>query len=1252
MKKVILLLIIIGMLLNTVPLNIGAKEIAIGSQPDMEMSAVEKSINTDVKTSGGSKSLFPSESRLKEPEYVPGELIVKFKDGVNMNIISTPSNKPSESAIYKVITDEGESTMYPGETITIGDNSFTIPCDTTNTYETLPISTEGFLTTGIRSIDELNMQYGATTAEHIFAEETDPSFSNIYKLQFPSNMDMFAVADEYSNDINVEFAEPNYIGHLCGTEEIGDKSISYNPIAPSVIPDDPYFDMQWALDNTGQNGGTPDADIDAPEAWDTETGDEDVVIAVIDTGVDYTNPDLGNCTQGIIEIECNFESPHPINDTFGQTISFPEYDSFSVHFTRINLVQGAIIFDFAESTNYGFIGDVNLTDYWLPFTEYGYPTITIEGGPLGNGSGGWGYKIDKVKLMTWTNLSEQSDKFVDGYDFRHDDPDPIDYIGHGTHCAGIAAAVMNNGVGIAGVAPNCKIMPIKVGGWSGISEEDAADGINYAVDNGADIISMSWGGPIVQSKLVERALIYADLNGVVLVAAAGNDAISSKELSFPASYDKVIAVAATDRNDTKTLWSNYGPWVDVAAPGNDILSLRAHATDMYDTYPPWKYCVPPFDTNAILYRASGTSMSCPMVAGVVALILSKNPSLTPREVLTVLRSSTDPVNSDKYIGTGRINAHTAVDKAAHVVAELDDSLVYKALEGRNAVIKGTAKGLEFERYTVEYGLGIYPDSWNLIGGGTSRVYGGKLASWDDTTTVEDGVYSIRLTVTSGDLTYEDRTTVIVDNVASEFYVDDDYTGSTPGWQIDHFDKIQDAINICAGKDKIYVSSGTYYEALTVESGRSAILIGENREDTIINSSGQMYEEIDLFGSINISHFTVESSTIIGFFTSNNVISDNKFIYTNSDGWGILLAFSSNNVISKNIIINLCPSPFNSQAISLAFNAHDNIISDNIIENGDGIKLALVAKRNTISGNNVNFIGLSMMCHNNEIFNNIITGDSYYGSGLGLACGRFNKIHDNDICNIVSSLGSPTTGIALLPSNGDEGLKLLVQNSIFNEISNNTISNCDYGIILSSEIFEGLILPSMTYVDINATCKFNSISYNDISNTEFGITMDGASDNFLIGNNITNNENGISIKRYIDPYSSNTLDADDNHIYYNNFIDNTHQAYDECDNTWYRPILGEGNYWSDYSLKYPGAQIIHRILRLDVYNIPYDIVGGTNRDLYPLANQHSNSQSTPQSQPQTQPSTQPSAQPSSQPISKTTTQTTISSTTSPSKTITK
>jgi thermitase len=221
-----------------------------------------------------------------------------------------------------------------------------------------------------------------------------------------------------------------------------------------------------------------------------------------------------------------------------------------------------------------------------------------------------------------------------GYDFSDNDNNPSDYHGHGSHCAGTIAAIGNNKTGIIGVAPRAKIMAVKI--FPNAYDSNIALALKYAVDNGAKVLSNSWGPQErrPRASVLEAAVNYVHSKGGICVFAAGNNNDDTEYYS-PANMANTITVSASDSNDKKASFSNFGIKVNVAAPGVDILSLM-HNNTGYTTM-------------------SGTSMACPHVAGAVALLLKKNPSLNFTEVHDIIMNSSDPIDSTPYFGKGRIN---------------------------------------------------------------------------------------------------------------------------------------------------------------------------------------------------------------------------------------------------------------------------------------------------------------------------------------------------------------------------------------------------------------------------------------------------------------------------------------------------------------------------------------------------------------------------------------------------------------------
>jgi serine protease len=227
---------------------------------------------------------------------------------------------------------------------------------------------------------------------------------------------------------------------------------------------------------------------------------------------------------------------------------------------------------------------------------------------------------------------------------------PNDDAGHGTMTAGIIGANTNNGAGVAGVAWNVKILPVKVLDQDGNGyDSDIIDGVTWAANNGARVINMSLGGD-GDDSLLHDAITAAVNKGVVVVAAAGNSGSASP--SYPASYSEVLSVAATDNNGALTSFSTQGNWVDIAAPGWKIISTGPRSLTPAGYLPYW--------------TGSGTSFSAPMVAGVAALLRNKYPSYTPAQVMARLKSTArdaGPRGLDPYYGAGILDAYNALGGA-------------------------------------------------------------------------------------------------------------------------------------------------------------------------------------------------------------------------------------------------------------------------------------------------------------------------------------------------------------------------------------------------------------------------------------------------------------------------------------------------------------------------------------------------------------------------------------------------------------
>jgi len=323
---------------------------------------------------------------------------------------------------------------------------------------------------------------------------------------------------------------------------------SEHKVRTLFTPNDPYASLyQWNLDS-----------VNSYEAWDISRGTHDVVVAVLDTGIDWTHPDL---------------APNIWNDSSG----YHGYNFISDNHQPM---------------------DDNVNSY--------------------NEVGGW---------------------------------DSNTYIYHGTHVAGVIGAVINNNVGVAGMA-QVRLMAVKVMNDSGEgTDATVASGIRWAVDNGANIVTMSLGvdGP---SATLQNQIEYASRNGVVTIAASGNS--GSSMVSYPAAYPSVIAVGAIDSALRRATFSNFGSGLDIMAPGVQIYSTRGGGGYQY---------------------LSGTSTAAPHVAGVAALMLSVNPALTPSEIGGVINATATDISRAGYdtaTGWGIVDAFRAVEQIAGPTVTITD----------------------------------------------------------------------------------------------------------------------------------------------------------------------------------------------------------------------------------------------------------------------------------------------------------------------------------------------------------------------------------------------------------------------------------------------------------------------------------------------------------------------------------------------------------------------------------------------------
>jgi len=350
----------------------------------------------------------------------------------------------------------------------------------------------------------------------------------------------------------------------------------------------------------------------------------------------------------------------------------------------------------------------------------------------------------EVSTSIWKNERETPDNGVDddkngyiddvyGWNFVDNNNDIRDINGHGTITAGIIAAFTNNRIGIAGVNPFAKIMPIKAMEWNGRGWAfDIAKAIIYAVNNGARVINISIGGKRL-NRMELLAVHYARRKGAMVVAAAGNEGLNTKEFS-PAGLPGVVTVSATGPDDKRVGNSGWGAGVDIAAPGVDILSLRAKRTDLLkfekkDYRPGAAFA----GKDKEYYRGTGTSFSAPFVSGVASLILAKNPKLSGMQLTRMILHSAKDIDVpgwDQFTGYGLLDAGAAMkaDPEFFIISRIFKVAGTKK-EGKFFIeISGRAMANHFKRAWLEAGKGSNPTAWVKVSDDiTGPVDSGPLA---------------------------------------------------------------------------------------------------------------------------------------------------------------------------------------------------------------------------------------------------------------------------------------------------------------------------------------------------------------------------------------------------------------------------------------------------------------------------------------------------------------------------------------------
>jgi PKD repeat protein len=496
----------------------------------------------------------------------------------------------------------------------------------------------GYVVTGIPSFDALNQYYSIKSYrplfDHLYHTRSDSDqfmerhkawgFHLWLEVIVDDKTDIIDAVMQFSALSEVDFAEPEYRKRLVINDAKFNSAnlVISNENEPEGrwTPNDPQYGNQWHYKNTGQQGGTPGADISLQEAWNIEKGNSNVIVAVIDGGISYTHQDLAS--------------------------------------------------NMWSEVGYNFVN--------------GSPTVT-----------------------------------------HHD---------HGTHVAGTIAAVTSNMIGVAGVAggsgtgDGVRLMSCQVFSNNGSGGFHLAP--IYAADNGASISQNSWGysnaGVYDQSVLdaIDYFNVYGGgeaMNGGITLFSAGNS--NSPGQWYPACYSGCFSVAATNNQDKKAWYSNYDTWVDISAPGGETNSVTARG--VLSTLP----------NNSYGYF-QGTSMACPHVSGVVALMISLGyGELTSLQIDSILRNTTDNhynINSNYLgkLGSGRLNAHSALLAVQELVQQVNNPQSFKASAiNANRInltwVKNTSNNNVMVVWSLNNVFGT-PIDGNVYNVGTTLPGGGKV----------------------------------------------------------------------------------------------------------------------------------------------------------------------------------------------------------------------------------------------------------------------------------------------------------------------------------------------------------------------------------------------------------------------------------------------------------------------------------------------------------------------------------------------
>lgn len=864
----------------------------------------------------------------------------------------------------------------------------------------------------------------------------------------------------------------------------------------SALPNDPDWHLNWGLTK-----------IEADHAWDTTTGNTSIILAFVDTGVDWNHPDLAD------NIWNNTKEKIDGEDNDGN----------------------------------GFVDDIR----------------------------GW-------------DFVDTSDPVYSGEDGNERDNDPMDFHGHGTHCAGIAVAVGNNSIGTTGVTWNCKIMPVRAGykgadGGGYLEFDDAAAAITYAADQGADIISCSWG-EYYCSELIQNAVEHAYDVGVLLVASAGNEFTDEK--LYPAAHPEVMAISATDDRDLRAIFSNFGDWIDLAAPGIDIYSTTYNDS----------YCF-----------MDGTSMAAPFVAGAAALVWSNCPEMNHNLVRSHLRLTSDDLGGigfDPYFGYGRVNAKEAVrlELQAHDLAVFEMCLTSIILVGKLVFADVAVLNAGFsEERDIDVRFLV---NESLLGSETlayldSGQVGHVNFLWD-TSKCAQAHYNLTVSIVPVD--DENRTSN--NSLTRTIFVRQPRILKIP----QDFMTIQEGVDEALEGDTISVSPGTYHENVILYKD-CLKLIGEDPSTTIIDGDyfGSRGDTLHVRGAnqVEISNFTLRNSQrsptreppfsglMIQYCKHVKVTN----LITERNRGGIFLYCSYNVTLTQN---DMRGNDFNFglDGTEPSHFIHSIDVSNNV----EGRPLCYLVN---VSNRTVPPTAgcVTLINSTNIRLENLELAHSY----AGIMCVTTSKVTISDSAFLSNYIGIYIKHCkSLTVKNANMTLNhrgIVVEYSEDTAIEDNFI--CGY-----NAAKEGIKLYYSTRCHVRSNTvqrngvnlyvhysSENTVTNNEVSSAWYsGISLRNAYNNILTENMLFRNiENLMG-----DGFALDIETSSSNSIYHNNFVNNTHDVLSrDSVNKFDKGYPRAGNYWDDYTWSDSYKGPFQNETGIDgIGDVPC-VLDDNNTDMYPL-----------------------------------------------------